>query len=216
VPGGLFCFLSSGAHLGRKKEVMSIGSYRVSGFELWVQHLNGKFSPWKEEAMSRFKIFTLIGLFTFPLGLALVGEAVAGEKIKGRNVWYRVKAEVVNVPGEEGRVFFMAEDKGILTVFQGSKLLDGMALFNVFVLDMNTKTGTGSGHGVVECTDRDGDKIYTTFEAKGVKGLWSGPWAFVRGTGKFEGLRGKATWSSVPVAANQHYSDWEGELEWSR
>jgi len=30
--------------------------------------------------MSRFKIFALIALFTFALGLALVGEAVAGEK----------------------------------------------------------------------------------------------------------------------------------------
>jgi len=166
--------------------------------------------------MSRFKILALIALFTFALGLVLVGEALAGEKIKGRNVWYRVKAESVNVPGEEGRVFFMAEDKGIMTVFQGSKLLDGMALFHVCVLDMNTKTGTGSGHGVVECTDRDGDKIYTTFEGKGVKGVWSGPWVFVRGTGKFEGLKGKATWSTIRVAPNQSYVDWEGELEWPR
>ena len=167
--------------------------------------------------MSRFKILALIALFTFALGLALASDALAGEKIKFRAVWYTVKFEPLNVPGEEGRILYLVEWKGILTVFQGSKLLDGMALFNVGVLDMNTKTGIGSGHGVIECTDRDGDKIYTTYEAKGVKGLWSGPWDFVRGTGKFEGLKGKATWSNVPnVAPNQNYSDCEGELEWPR
>ena len=166
--------------------------------------------------MSRFKLIAFIALITLAFGVAPVGDALGGEKIKVRTVWYRVKAEVVNVPGEEGRIFFNAEDRGIMTVLQGSKLLDGMALFNVFVLDMNTKTGTGSGHGAIECTDRDGDKIYTTYEAKGVKGLWSGPWDFVRGTGKFEGLKGKATWSAVNVNPSQHYSDCEGELEWSR
>ena len=166
--------------------------------------------------MSRHKTIMLIVLFAFAVSLTLAGEALAGEKFKARNDWYRVKAEFVNVPGEEGRIFYMWEEKGIQTVFQGSKLLDGMALFNVGVSDINTKTGIGSGHGVIECTDRDGDKIYTTWEGKGVGGPWSGSWTFVRGTGKFEGLKGKATWSSFTVAPNQDYADWGGELEWSR
>jgi len=163
--------------------------------------------------MSRFRILALIALFTFALGLALVGEAVAGEKFKLRAVWYTVKLESVNVPGEEGRIFFVCEDKGILTVLQGSKLLDGMVALDAYFGDLNTKTGTASGGGAIECTDRDGDKIYWTWEGKAVKGTWSGPATILRGTGKFEGVKGKITWVSFNVAPNQFYVDWEGELE---
>jgi len=166
--------------------------------------------------MSRFKILALIALFTFALGLALAADALAGEKLKLRNVFYTVKFEPLNVPGEEGRILLLLEQKGILTVFQGSKLLDGMVGWVVGYGDLNTKTGTGSGGGAFELTDRDGDKIYWAWEAKVVKGVWSGPITVIRGTGKFEGLKGKATWISYQVAPNQNYCDWDGELEWPR
>ena len=166
--------------------------------------------------MSKIKIFAFIALIALAFGLALVGDAVAGEKFKLRPVWYGVKFEPVNVPGEEGRILFVMEQKGILTVLQGSKLLDGMVGSDVFYGDLNTKTGTGSGGGVIEWTDRDGDKIYWAWEAKVVKGVWSGPITSVRGTGKFEGLKGKATWIAFAAAPNQDYVDWDGELEWPR
>ncbi len=166
--------------------------------------------------MSKSKIVGIMALIAFAMGILLVENALAGEKFKLRAIWYNIKFEPVNVPGEEGRILFPLEQKGILTVFQGSKLLDGMASFCVAVGDLNTKTGPGSGHGVIECTDRDGDKIYWTWEGKAVKGLWSGPMTVVRGTGKFEGLKGKATWSTVPVAPNQSYVDWEGDMDLPR
>ena len=56
--------------------------------------------------MSRFKILALIGLFTFALGLALVGEVVAGEKMKGRIVNYTVKFQAVDIPDQEGHVLY--------------------------------------------------------------------------------------------------------------
>jgi len=170
----------------------------------------------EEETMSRFKILALIALFTFALGLALASDALAGEKIKFRAVWYTVKFEPLNVPGEEGRILYLVEWKGILTVFQGSKLLDGMVGSVVGYGDLNTKTGTGSGEGVIEWTDRDGDRIYWAYEAKAVKGVTSGPITVIRGTGKFEGLKGRATWINYEPAPNQTYTDWDGELEWSR
>jgi hypothetical protein len=166
-----------------------------------------------EEKMSRYKIIALMALFIFALSLALVGDALAGEKFKCRIVWYSTKAESINVPGEEGRIMLIREDKGILTVLQGSKLMDGMAGVNVPCVDVNIKTGTGFGHGVILFTDRDGDKMYWAYEGKGENGPWSGPATAVRGTGKFEGLKGKATWFEVDVAPNQFYVDWEGEME---
>ena len=166
--------------------------------------------------MSRSKILGIIALIVFAMGILLVGNSVAAEKFKWRAVWYSVKVQSVDVPGEEGRIMVVREDKGILTVLQGSKLMDGMAGVHAPFLDVNTKTGTGFVHGVIVFTDRDGHKMYWTHEGKGEKGIWSGPATLVRGTGKFEGLKGKATFSTVVVAPNQFYADWEGEMELPR
>ena len=163
--------------------------------------------------MSKSKILGIMVLVAFVMGIFLVANAVAAEKFKWRGVWYMVKVHSVDVPGEEGRIMLIREDKGILTVLQGSKLMDGMAGVNVPSVDLNTKTGTGFGHGAILFTDRDGDKMYWSYEGRVVKGSMSGPMTFVRGTGKFEGLKAKATFSTVPIAPNQFYADWEGEME---
>jgi len=166
--------------------------------------------------MSKLKIAGIMALIAFVMGILLVGNLAAAEKFKWCAVWYVTKSESVNVPREEGRVMFVAEAKGILTVLQGSQRMDRMAGVVVYSVDVNTKTGTGFNHGEIQFTDRDGDKTYWSFEGKAVKGRFSGPMTFVRGTGKFEGLKAKATWSSVTVAPNQFYADWDGEMELPR
>ena len=163
--------------------------------------------------MPKSKIVGIMAWIAFAMTILLVANAVAAEKFKWRVVWYMTKVQSVDVPGEEGRIMLIREDKGILTVLQGSKLMDGMAGVHVPSVDVNTKTGTGFVHGVIVFTDRDGHKMYWTHEGKGEKGIWSGPATLVRGTGKFERLKGKATWSQVVVAPSQFYVDWEGEME---
>jgi len=163
--------------------------------------------------MPKSKIVGIMALIAFVMGILLVGNSVAGEKFKWCIVWYVTKSESVNVPREEGRIMLVSEAKGILTVLQGSQRMDRMAGVVVYSGDVNTKTGTGFNHGEIHFTDRDGDKTYWSFEGKGVKGRFSGPMTFVRGTGKFEGLKAKATWSTVTVAPNQFYADWDGEME---
>ncbi len=166
--------------------------------------------------MSRSKIVGILALVTFSISVFLVGNAMAGEKFKWRIVWYTVKSETVNVPSEEGRILLVWEDKGILTVLQGSKLMDGMVGFNVGSADLNTKTGTGVGHGENVWTDRDGDKMYWAWEGKAEKGFYSGQDTFMRGTGKFEGMKGKGTWTGIMAAPNQAYVDRECEVEFPR
>ena len=166
--------------------------------------------------MCKLRFVGMMVLIVFAMSIVLVGNAVAAEKFKWCVVWYIVKSESVNVPSEEGRIILVSEAKGILTVLQGSQRMDRMAGVVVFSNDMNTKTGTGFNHGVIQFTDRDGDKTYWSIEGKAVKGSWSGPGTFVRGTGKFEGLKAKATWSTVTVAPNQFYADWDGEMELPR
>jgi len=163
--------------------------------------------------MSKFRIAGIIALIAFAVGIVSVGNAVAGEKFKWRSVWYRLKSESVNVPGEEGWVMSVFEDKGILTVLQGSKLMDGIAGINVGSAEGNTKTGTGFSHGEVYFTDRDGGKMYWAWEGKVEKGIFSGTATMVKGAGKFEGRKGKAILSLGSVAPNPYYVDWEGEME---
>jgi len=45
--------------------------------------------------MSKIRIFAFIALITLAFGVALVGGALAGEKVKGRTVWYTVKWEQI-------------------------------------------------------------------------------------------------------------------------
>ena len=163
--------------------------------------------------MSKSKIVGMMALIAFAMGILLVGNAVAGEKFKWRVVWYTVKAESVNVPSEEGRILLVTEDKGILTVLQGNKRMNGMVGLVVRLADVNIKTGTGFGHGEIVFSDRDGDKMYWAWEGGGKEGPWSGPASIVKGTGKFQGLNGKATWYGADVAPNQFYVDWEGEMD---
>jgi hypothetical protein len=166
--------------------------------------------------MSKSRIVGMVALVVFVMGIFLVGDAVAGEKYKFRAVWYRVKFDSVNVPSEEGRIILILEDKGILTVLEGNKLMDGMAGVNIGCADVNTKTGTGFGHGETFFTDRDGDKMYWAWEGKAVKGIWSGRDTLVRATGKFKGMKGEGTFLAVDVAPNQFYVDRQGEIELPR
>lgn len=43
--------------------------------------------------MSKSKIVGMTVLIAFAMGILLVGDVVAGEKVKGRNVWYGTKWE---------------------------------------------------------------------------------------------------------------------------
>ena len=168
--------------------------------------------------MSRYKIIALMALFIFALGLALVGDALAGEKIKNRLVGYTVKWEQVEVGDQEGPVIAVAEHKGINNTVMGKTLLDGMLYRLPALCDMNLKTGVGSyGPGYSQYTDRDGDRIIVKDKGRYVGGGNSaGEWAFIKGTGKFEGIQGKGTWVGHDLSPTQWYVDWEGEVELPR
>ena len=171
--------------------------------------------------MSRFKIFALIALFTFAFGVALGSDALAGEKFKGRTVWYSTKFEQVGVPGEEKHFMALQDVKGIGSNTEGKAFGEGTVERKVEILDIDLKSETGISHGYQESTDRDGNKIYYRTEGRRIKGkfwasVWEGKSTILRGTGKYEGIRGEGTFSSYPIAPMQHYVDWEMEVELPR
>jgi hypothetical protein len=167
--------------------------------------------------MSKYRIFAFIALITLAFGVALVGNALAGEKVKGRIAAYNVKWEQVQVGDEEGHVLAVVEDKGISFILMGRMLPDGMLYRDVTLLDSNLKTWVGSHVTYSEYTDRDGDKYYSMQKGKLVgKGGWEGEWAYIKGIGKFEGIQGKGTWVGLTLSPTQWYVDWEGEMDLPR
>ena len=166
--------------------------------------------------MSRTKTCAFIVLIAFAVGIALVGDALAGEKFKTRTVYYTVKWEHIEIGDEEGHGVGVFEYNGIISNMEGKAFGDGWAVCAVGIYDMNPKTETGSGLGYVELTDRDGDKCYFRSDYKRAKGKpWQteGKLTTPKGTGKYEGIKGGATWRSYPVAPKQSYMDHEWEVE---
>jgi hypothetical protein len=114
--------------------------------------------------MSRLRIFALIALITFALGIALVGDALAGEKYKLSAVYHTIKWEQINVPGEEGHLIGLYESKGITRNKEGKPFGEALVVHCVGYIDMNTKTGICHGRWYEEFTDRQGDKFYDESE----------------------------------------------------
>jgi hypothetical protein len=160
--------------------------------------------------MAKGKVIAFIAVITLAFGMTAIDNTVAAERIAGRNVKHNVKWEQIEVGDEEGHVIAVYESKGISSRTDGKTSL----LWECGILDINLKTGVGSGNGYGTTTDEAGDKMYWTWEGKNVgKGTWEGTWAYTTGTGKFAGIKGKGTFTSYAAAPQQSYSDWKGELE---
>jgi hypothetical protein len=168
--------------------------------------------------MSRFKLIAFIALITLAFGVALVGDALAGEKVKFRVANYGVKFENVAVGDEEGHIVATYESKGIITNMQGKKFLDGWLFREAGLMDINGKAGTWSAQGYGEFADPDGDKIYVAWEGKKAKQdqPGAGTVRLIKGTGKWQGIQGKGSWLSYSPAADRVYSDVEWDVEWPR
>jgi hypothetical protein len=168
--------------------------------------------------MSRLRILTFIALIALAFAVSLVSDTLAGEKFKTRTVYYTTKSEAIEVGDEEGHRLSVAENMGIVSNMEGKAFGDGWAVRAVSLYDWNTKTATGSGRSYMEATDRDGDKCYYQTEMKREKGkpYSEGKCTILKGTGKYEGIKGGANWKGYGVAPKQSYLDQEWDVEWSR
>jgi len=163
--------------------------------------------------MSKSKIVGMMALITFALGILLVANTMAGEKIKVREVSYVTKWEQINVGEEEGHVIALFEAKGIQSNKEGKTFCEGWLHRETGVFDINPKTGMTS-IGYITLTDRDGDKVFLKWDVRPSR---TNEWTFFKGTGKFEGIKGKGTFSSTHTSdPSLFYVDWEGEVELRR
>jgi hypothetical protein len=124
--------------------------------------------------MSKSKIVAMMALIAFAVSIFLVGNAVAGEKVKWRDVWVTKKWEQINVADEKDHVIALWEGSGITCNLEGKTFLDGWAANGAAITDINPKTGA-IAKGYNTYTNKDGDKIYLTFEQKGLGGTFTFP-----------------------------------------
>jgi hypothetical protein len=199
------------------------GAFLLSADEIFLklEFIHTKQINKEVRNMSKSKIVAIMALIGFAMGIFLVGNALAGEKFKGRTVYYTTKWEQITAPGEDKHLLAIIESKGISSNTEGKPFFDGTVEVYGGLCEMDLKNVTGSIHGYEESTDRDGNKIYYRFEGSFLKGkfwgsYWEGKSTILRGTGKYEGIKGEAKWSSYAIAPMQSFSDWEFDVELPR
>jgi hypothetical protein len=88
-----------------------------------------------------------------------------------------------------------AECNGIVKTLDGSKILDNLAIR--CIEDAKVRRDAYAYSGTCVQTDGDGDKIFMTFN-----GAEGGPIEWIGGTGKYEDILGKGTWTVVDAPGN--------------
>ena len=161
--------------------------------------------------MSWSKIFAVTAVVMFVFGIATIDCAVAGEKMKWHGASFTTNWQQIEVGDEEGHVVVVYEAKQIyFDELTGERWAGPEAN----MLDINLKTGQGFVQGYGSITDKDGDKQFRTQEGKPVgKDHWKGTWTYVKGTGKYEGIKGGGTWDQYQLGPQQSYLEIEGEVE---
>ena len=79
------------------------------------------------------------------------------------------------------------EYAGVKRTDNGDEMFDRMAVRSTY---------RGGNRGDVVMMDADGDQIFATWE-----GGELGPWHWVRGTGKYDGISGEGVWSCSPLVS---------------
>jgi hypothetical protein len=88
-----------------------------------------------------------------------------------------------------------ADCNGIVKTIDGSKILDNLAIH--CIEDAKARRDAYGYNGTCVQTDGDGDKIFMSFE-----GAETGPIEWIGGTGKYEDITGKGSWSVVDAPGN--------------
>ena len=162
--------------------------------------------------MSGSKIFAMIVVIIFALGIAAMGHALAGEKVKWHVTSFTTETKQMEVGDVEGHVMLLTKQKQLyINEATGEKTVS----ISVNTMDINpaAKQFSVKGHGWR--VDKDGDKIMRVHEGGRVgENHWKGTWQYVKGTGKYEGIKGSGIWDSYSMGPQlPSYQEWEGEVE---
>jgi len=158
--------------------------------------------------MRSIKGVALIAVISLLVSVAVVGDALAGErgKVVVRDAFFSTNYVSAKVPDVEGHAVNFIEAKGMsFTEKWGACLL-------VMVAVQDYTKGVGPYLGYIHYTYRDGSTISIKIEGKGKPGeKGEGSWSYIKGTGRFEGIQGGGTGQYWVLGPGQWYTDSEGE-----
>ncbi|HYN23126.1 MAG TPA: hypothetical protein VE078_19360 [Thermoanaerobaculia bacterium] len=122
-----------------------------------------------------------------------VPDAFGQEQVSAKGKFtFSASSESVSLPG--GRTLQRAVSNGIILTDDPSSPLNESATtcIGATVVSASGEPVAGSGH--CEAIDKDGDvwMLWWRNDAHG------GPWGYINGTGKFEGIEGGGTWAEGP------------------
>ncbi|MCF8038007.1 MAG: hypothetical protein K9K79_01695 [Desulfohalobiaceae bacterium] len=162
--------------------------------------------------MSWNKLFAITTMVIFVLGAAMFDCALAGEKMKWHGAAFTTDWQQIKVGDVEGHVIAVSKAKQL---YINEKTGEKHVSNTVDTFDMNLKTGQGSLRGYGVSILKNGDKTYRRHEGKSIgKGHWHGTWSWVKGTGKYEGIKGGGTWETFSMGRGEpSYVEVEGEME---
>jgi len=136
------------------------------------------------------------------------------ETLKGRNVYHITKAEAIEVGDVPGHVVGIAECRG-LTFFEDGEIA---IVSGLFTFDYTNGSGTHEAYFLY--TFEDGSTLVsrpkgTTRAIQGGKySVFEGMQTYIRGSGRFEGIKGSGSYTGkrvAPVAAGADcYRDFTG------
>jgi hypothetical protein len=137
---------------------------------------------------------TLSAFLIFAATIALTAPALAADPFPvsgaAKLAAYSVCRSAVTVDMGPVGSNSSAECNGIVKTLDGSKVLDNLAIR--CVEDAKARRDAYTYSGTCVQTDANGDKIFMTFE-----GAETGPIEWIGGTGKYQDILGKGSWSSV-------------------
>jgi len=163
--------------------------------------------------MSKTKIIALAALIILAFVISGIGNAMAGEKVqqKVRTVYSYFKAEAAKVGDVPGHVIGVAEANGLTFPEK-----DEPAAYSVQVM-FDYVNGSGPHWGYCMTTWEDGSTTVvkvegTTTATQGGKiSLFEGTFTYVKGTGRYAGIKGGGSYTGkrvTPLAAGAFcYSD---------
>ena len=165
--------------------------------------------------MAKGRIIALSALILLAFSVSVTPTALSEEKgkVTGREVWFATDFQSANVPDVEGHTIYLYKFKGI---FFSEKWGNGLATMSC---TSDLIKGVGPLEGYTQWTYSDGSTTVIKWKGEqkgagaGVTGGAGGEstWSYVKGTGKFAGIKGGGTSKFWILGPGQVYTDMEGQ-----
>lgn len=163
----------------------------------------------------RLILLCLIGLIGCP-------SALAGEKVSGRALFLATPSTTIPIGADdEQHVLRHVAERGTQIEFTSSDSLKDCSLLRTGSCDLVRGKGTCYGYQIWVAPN--GDRLVAKFSGVPLPEtaadnnlpvtLLRGTWVYVRGSGKFVGVKGAGVYQGRYISASEYELEWNGELD---